>query len=257
MFMFFRIERPTIATLRPCRDRRPRPPAACGGCSRRSSRRGCGRARTGMIWRNASPTSRSEPVMPGRSAFVESPSSRSTPRLPSSASLPTSVLSPSTGVWSSFQSPVCRTRPAAVSIDDGDRSRGSSAPCGRTRRGTARAASARRRGSASRRSVELPRPCSSSFDLIRPSVRRVADHLADLDLAQHVRQRADVVLVAVREHDRAERPVVEVAEVGQDEVDPEVLVAREREPRVDDDPLLAELEERSCSCRPRRARRAG
>ena len=54
--------------------------------------------RCGMIWRNASPTNRSEPVKPLRSAFVESQSKRSTPRLPSSASLPTSVRKPSTGV---------------------------------------------------------------------------------------------------------------------------------------------------------------
>ena len=37
------------------------------------------------------------------------------------------------------------------------------------------------------------------------------------------------------------RLVFEVREVGQDEVDAEVLVAREREPRVDDDALAAEL----------------
>ena len=61
------------------------------------------------------------------------------------------------------------------------------------------------------------------------------DHLADLDLAQHVRQRADVILVPVREHDREHAPVLEVREVGQHEVDAEVLVAREGEPCVDQD----------------------
>ena len=53
--------------------------------------------RSGKIERNASPTSRSEPVFPGRSAFVESPSRRSTPRLPISASVPTSVFEPVDG----------------------------------------------------------------------------------------------------------------------------------------------------------------
>ena len=39
-----------------------------------------------------------DPVLPGRSAFAESPRRRSTPRFLISASLPTSVLSLSTGV---------------------------------------------------------------------------------------------------------------------------------------------------------------
>jgi hypothetical protein len=61
------------------------------------------------------------------------------------------------------------------------------------------------------------------------------EHAADLDLAQHVRERADVVLMPVREHDRVHPDVLEVAEVGQHEIDAEVLVPREREPGVDDD----------------------
>ena len=36
---------------------------------------------------------------------------------------------------------------------------------------------------------------------------------------------------------------LQVAEVGQDQVDAEVLVAREREPGVDDDRLAADLED--------------
>ena len=61
-----------------------------------------------------------EPVTPGRSAFVESPSMRSMPCVPSSASRPTSVRRPSTGVWSSFQSPVWRTAGGRLQ-DDCDR----------------------------------------------------------------------------------------------------------------------------------------
>ena len=114
MLRFLRIERPTTATLR------PHSTATSAACCMRwmfdaNEATRIRPLRTGMSVRNASPTSRSEPVMPGRSALVESPSRRSTPRLPISASLPTSVLSPSTGVWSSFQSPVWRTRPAGVS----------------------------------------------------------------------------------------------------------------------------------------------
>ena len=46
-------------------------------------------------------------------------------------------------------------------------------------------------------------------------------HLGHLDLAHQVRQPADVVLVRVREHDRAERAraVPQIGEVGKDEVD--------------------------------------
>jgi hypothetical protein len=60
-------------------------------------------------------------------------------------------------------------------------------------------------------------------------------HLLYARLAQQVRERADVVLVAVRQQHRANRPVAvdQVREVREDEVDSEVLVARECEPRVD------------------------
>ena len=61
------------------------------------------------------------------------------------------------------------------------------------------------------------------------------------DLAHQKRQRADVVFVRVRQDDGADRRVAEVAEVRQDHVDAEVLVARERHAGVDDDPLAAGL----------------
>jgi len=52
-----------------------------------------------------------------------------------------------------------------------------------------------------------------------------------------------VVFVAVREHDAAHHllAVAEVREVGQDEVDAEVLVAREREACVEDDDRTVRL----------------
>ena len=52
-----------------------------------------------------------------------------------------------------------------------------------------------------------------------------------------------MVLVRVREHDGADLAVAQVAEVRQDQVDAEVLVAREREAGVDDDQLVADLED--------------
>ena len=67
------------------------------------------------------------------------------------------------------------------------------------------------------------------------------DDALDVHLAEDVRQRADVVLVAVRQHDGEHAPALEVGEVGQHEVDAQVLVAREREARVDDDHVVAEL----------------
>src|SRR5438477_502672 len=90
MLMFFRIERPTTQTFRPTST------ATSIACCIRwtfeaNDATSTRPVSTGMIWRKASPTSRSEPVTPGRSALVESPSSRSTPRVPSSASRPTSV----------------------------------------------------------------------------------------------------------------------------------------------------------------------
>ena len=171
MFRFLRIERPTIATFRPTWTATSI--ACCIRCTFDANETTRMRPRrSGIRVRNASPTSRSEPVMPGRSAFVESPKRRSTPSLPSSASRPTSVFWPSTGVWSSFQSPVWRTRPAAVSstID-----MASGIEC------ATRTKSSRKEPtwiglpiSASRRLVALASPCSSSLDLTSPSVSLVA-----------------------------------------------------------------------------------
>ena len=172
MFRFLRIERPTTTTLR---SHSIATSAAC--CMRwmfeANDATRMRPLRSGKSVRNASPTSRSEPVFPGRSAFVESPSRRSTPRLPISASFPTSVLRPSTGVWSSFQSPVCTTRPAAVSMTSATESgmecatRTSSIRNGPSSRGSSP-------GSASMSSAAWPSPCSSSFDFTSPSVSRVA-----------------------------------------------------------------------------------
>ena len=71
--------------------------------------------------------------------------------------------------------------------------------------------------------------------------QRGRDDRFDVDLAQEVRQASDVILVAVREHDRPHVPSLEVRDVRQKEVDAEVLVARERKPGVDDDDLVVEL----------------
>ena len=161
--------------------------------------------RSGISVRNASPTSRSEPVIPGRSAFVESPSSRSTPWLPSSASRPTSVFSPSTGVWSSFQSPVWRTRPAAVSSTIATQS---GIECAmRTKSSVNEPTWIGSPVSASCSSVEAREAVLVELRLDQPERQLRRDHLVAVDLAQQVRQPADVVLVPVREHDRVDAAV--------------------------------------------------
>ena len=64
-------------------------------------------------------------------------------------------------------------------------------------------------------------------------------------LAQHPRQRADVVLVAVGDHDRLDRVdvVAQVGEVGQDEVDAHHLRRREAQADVDDDDAAVVLDD--------------
>ncbi len=238
MLRFLRIERPTMATFRPTWI------ATSIACCIRwtldaNETTRIRPLRSGISVRNASPTSRSEPVIPGRSAFVESPSIRSTPRFPSSASRPTSVLSPSTGVWSSFQSPVCTTRPAAVSRTIATQSGIECAT--RTKSSVNEPTRICFPVSASSSCVEAVSPCSSSFDLIKPERQLRRDHLVAVHLAEQIRQPTDVVLVPVREDDRVDAAVAQVADVRQDEVDAEMLVPGEREARIDDDDLVAML----------------
>jgi len=53
-----------------------------------------------------------------------------------------------------------------------------------------------------------------------------------------------MVFVRVREHDRSDLLVAEVAEIREDHVDAEMLVAREGHAGVDDDQLAADLVDR-------------
>ena len=68
--------------------------------------------------------------------------------------------------------------------------------------------------------------------------------LVHLDLAHQERERADVILVRMREDDRADMLVAEVAEVRQDHVHAQMLVAREGHAGVDDDRVVAGLVDR-------------
>ena len=65
------------------------------------------------------------------------------------------------------------------------------------------------------------------------------------ELGQHVRQRADVVLVGVGDEERLDvgAALLEVGDVGDDEVDAEHLLVGEHQAAVDDDDLVAVFED--------------
>ncbi len=65
------------------------------------------------------------------------------------------------------------------------------------------------------------------------------------EFREHVRQGADVVLVGVGDEERLDvgAALLEVGDVGDDEVDAEHLLVGEHEPAVDDDDVVAELED--------------
>ena len=242
MLRFLRIERPITATERPTST------ATSIACCIRWMFEANQEMRTrpcfeGMICLNASPTTRSERVNPGRSAFVESPSRRSTPRFPSSASVPTSVRRPSTGVWSSFQSPVWKIRPAGVSRQIPTASGTECDMRTSSHAERARARSAPSPGPTSRSSEAFSSPCSSSFDLTSPSVSRVASTSRTRISRSRYGSAPTWSSCACVRMTAQHLAALQVAEVGEDQVDAEVLVAREREPRVDHDRLPAELED--------------
>ena len=86
-----------------------------------------------------------------------------------------------------------------------------------------------------------------------------AEDARDVDLSEEVGQPANVILVRVGEDDRRDGAGTfgEVRDVGQDEIDAEMLVAGEREPCVDHERPVLPTRRRSCSSRSRQARRAG
>ena len=76
-----------------------------------------------------------------------------------------------------------------------------------------------------------------SLDLTRASVSLDPIRREVAALAQQVRHRADVVLVRVREDERLDvvEPVLQVAEVGQDQVDARLVGLGEQDSAVDDE----------------------
>ena len=258
MFTFLRIERPTT---RPCgRPRRATSIACCirwmfeaNDATRMRPVRG------GMIWRNASPTRRSEPVHArplGVRRVAEQQVDAAVAELGELADVGLQAVDRRV-----VELVVARVQDAAAGVSRARPRRrpGSSAPSGRTRRLNGPSWIGSPSGSASRSSAARRRPCSSSFDLIEPERQPRRPDLAARATSRRRYGSAPTwsSWPCVSTTARTARAVAQVREVGEDEVDAEVLVAREREPGVDDDHLAAGLDTRSCSCRPRRGRRAG
>ena len=85
----------------------------------------------------------------------------------------------------------------------------------------------------------------AQLDLQQPLRQRGRVDRRAQPLLDEVRQRADVVLVAVREDHAAHllQPVDDVAAVGDDDVDAMHLARREHEAGVDDQQILARFED--------------
>ena len=185
--------------------------------------------------------SRSGVMKPGTSALVESVRNRSTPSSPSRAKARRSVSRPSSGSWSILKSPVCSRVPAGGAH--------------RHREGVGDRV-VDRDELAVERAEPLPVALAHAervrldavlleLGLDQREGQRGADE-RDVGLeAQQVRHRADVVLVPVGEDDGLDvvEPVLEVGEVGQDQVDAGLVVVGEEHAAVDDEQLAAVLED--------------
>ena len=184
----------------------------------------------------------SDVVKPGTSALVESVMNRSTPSSPSRAKARRSVIRPSSGSWSILKSPVCRTIPAPVRI----------ATASASGMEWLTATNSRSNGP----KLEpvallddvvhgLPEPVFTELCAEQGKGQPGADQRDVAALAQEVRRGADVVLVAVGQHQRLDlvEPVPDRVEVGQDQVDARVVVLGEQHAAVDDQESPVVLED--------------
>ena len=179
------------------------------------------------------PTSRSDGMKPGTSALVESDSSRSTPSSPSREKPGRSVSRPSSGRLVHLE--VAGVQHGLPAGADRDRQRVRDGVVDRVELA----------GPRRRRSIRSPSTTCAGRALIRcwsslaATSARVSREPIDgmsRPLAQQVGQRADVVLVAVGEHDRVDvvQPVGVGRPVGQREVDAGGVGLAEQHPAVDD-----------------------
>ena len=146
------------------------------------------------------------------------------------------------GVWSSLKSPVCTTFATGVRTNTPTASGIEWFTAKKSKPNGPRVTWPPSRISCSFTFLSL---CSSSLPLISPSVSLVPStgRMAGERL-QQVRQRARVVLVAVSDDDAAQLvlPLHDVAEVGEDQVDPGMVVVGEHDAGVDDHHVVAVLE---------------
>ena len=202
----------------------------------------------------AGASSPSETVKPGTSALVESTRNRSTPSSPSRAKARRSVTRRSSGNWSILKSPVCSTSPAEVRM-------ATASPSGMewltATNSQSNEPNVRRSSSAT--STVLGRDAVlGELGLQEGQGQPGADDGDVGALAQQVRDTADVVLVAVGEHDRLDlvEAVPDPGEVGDDDVDAGLVLVGEEHPAVDDRGAGPRARRRSCCGRSRPGRRA-
>ncbi len=184
----------------------------------------------------------SDGVKPGVSALVESVRKRSTPSSPSRAKARRSVIRPSSGSWSILKSPVCSTSPAPVRI----------ATASASGMEWLTATNSSSNGPNVSRSPSLTTWCTvsrsrCSRSLLSSSARVSSEPTSGMSppLAEEVRRRADVVLVAVGEDQRLDlvEAVPDRAPVGEDQVDAGLVVLGEQHAAVDDQQPAVVLED--------------
>ena len=226
------------------RRRSPRrSPVAPGGCGSRSTRRRRSRARCRRCRAGSDRRFAREVEWPGSSALVESDSNTCTPRPASSANPWRSVAHPSIGVGSSLKSPVCRTVPYGVSTATANPSGIEWVTC--KNRIENPPTSSAEPGTATVALDQVGHLVLLELALQQLQGERRPDHRhRAVQVAQEVRQRADVILVAVGEDHRLHvvGAVPDELHVGQDEIDARHVGRRERQPDVDDEEAAVDLE---------------
>ena len=147
----------------------------------------------------ASMTSSSDPEKPRRSTLVLSANSASTPAVPSSAKRWKSNCSPSSGVWSILKSPVWTIMPTGVWMAS---ARQSGMLCVTRRNSISNGPTCTR--SRGRTACSRPRRsilCSSNFGSTQRQRQRRCRRPVPSTQVDDVGHGADVILVAVREHE--------------------------------------------------------
>ena len=184
----------------------------------------------------------SEVVKPGTSALVESVRKRSTPSSPSRANARRSVIRPSSGSWSILKSPVCRTSAGAGADRDGQR------VGDRVVDGDELELERTEGEPVARLDLVVDRllePVLAELGVEEGEGQLGADERDVAALAQEVRRGADVVLVAVGQHQRLDlvEAVSDRVEVGQDQVDARMVLLGEEDAAVDDQQAPVVLED--------------